>query len=164
MYKYCAKKKRKKKSQSRQSKRREWKKKFKKKNCPITSLRRLDTCHAQIQSRHLKRREWRKRQKKKMKVGHFGNFFSKGVRLEIFFANRIRKKIISYNFDWTANMFYSILLKICFYIVLGLFVFVWRLSWCFCWLMELYLLSLCFSILFLKFFLLDNNTHVLSKK
>jgi len=27
-----------------------------------------------------------------MKVGHFGNFFSKGVRLEFFFANRVRKK------------------------------------------------------------------------
>ena len=27
-----------------------------------------------------------------MKVGHFGIFFSKGVRLEFFFANRVRKK------------------------------------------------------------------------
>jgi len=37
----------------------------------------------------------KKTKKKKMKVGHFGNFFSKGVRLEIFFANRVRKKKIS---------------------------------------------------------------------
>jgi len=27
-----------------------------------------------------------------MKVGHFEIFFSKGVRLEFFFANRVRKK------------------------------------------------------------------------
>ena len=27
-----------------------------------------------------------------MKVGHFGKKFSKGVRLEFFFANRVRKK------------------------------------------------------------------------
>ena len=33
-----------------------------------------------------------KRKKPKMKVGYFGNFFSKGVRLEIFFGNRVRKK------------------------------------------------------------------------
>ena len=36
-----------------------------------------------------------KKKKPKMKVGHFGIFFSKGVRLEIFFANRVRKKIYS---------------------------------------------------------------------
>ena len=35
-----------------------------------------------------------KKKKPKMKVGHFGNFFSKGFRLEIFFANRVRKKKI----------------------------------------------------------------------
>jgi len=36
-----------------------------------------------------------KRTKKKipkMKVGHFGKFFSKGVRLEIFLGNRVGKK------------------------------------------------------------------------
>ena len=27
-----------------------------------------------------------------MKVGHFGKFFSKGVRLEIFLGNRVGKK------------------------------------------------------------------------
>jgi len=46
-------------------------------------------------SRHLKQREWGKRQQKKspkMKVGHFGIFFSKGVRLENIFGNRVRKK------------------------------------------------------------------------
>ena len=34
----------------------------------------------------------KKKKKPKMKVGHFGNFFSKGVIIEIFFANRVRKK------------------------------------------------------------------------
>jgi len=34
-----------------------------------------------------------KRKKPKMKVGHFEKKISKGVRLEIFFANRVRKKI-----------------------------------------------------------------------
>ena len=34
----------------------------------------------------------KKKKKPKMKVGHFEIFFSKGVRLEIFFANRVRKK------------------------------------------------------------------------
>ena len=34
----------------------------------------------------------KKKTKKKMRVGHFGKIFSKGVRLEIFFANRVRKK------------------------------------------------------------------------
>ena len=30
-----------------------------------------------------------------MKVGHFGKFFSKGVRLEIFLGNRVGKKKFS---------------------------------------------------------------------
>jgi len=34
----------------------------------------------------------KKKKKPKMKVGHFGIFFSKGVRLEIFFGNRVIKK------------------------------------------------------------------------
>jgi len=34
----------------------------------------------------------KKTKKKKMKVGHFKKKISKGVRLEIFFANRVKKK------------------------------------------------------------------------
>ena len=41
--------------------------------------------------------------KKKMKVGHFGKFFSKGVKLEIFFANRVRKKNSIYYFNNYCN-------------------------------------------------------------
>ena len=37
----------------------------------------------------------KKKKKPKMKLGNFGNFFSKGVRLEFFFANRVKKKKIS---------------------------------------------------------------------
>jgi len=33
----------------------------------------------------------KKEKKPKMKVGHFGKFFLKGVKLEIFFANRVKK-------------------------------------------------------------------------
>ena len=91
------------KSHSRQSKRREPKKKIKKKTVPSVSLWPTDTCQAKAYSRHLKRREWGKGQKKKipkMKVGHFGNFFSKGVRLEIFLGNRVGKKKIQ-NLNYT---------------------------------------------------------------
>ena len=68
------------------------KKKFKKKPSNHISLWRLDTCQPYIQSRHLKRREWRKRRRKKKTKNESGSFFSKGVRLKIFFANRVRKK------------------------------------------------------------------------
>jgi len=34
----------------------------------------------------------KKKKKPKMKVDHFGKFFLKGVRLEIFFGNRVKKK------------------------------------------------------------------------
>jgi len=49
-------------------------------------------------------RKMTKKKPPKMKVGHFGIFFSKGVKLEIFFGNRVRKKkfkikIYSYHFD-----------------------------------------------------------------
>jgi len=40
-----------------------------------------------------------KKKTPKMKVGHFEIFFSKGVRLENIFGNRVRKKKIREKFD-----------------------------------------------------------------
>jgi len=58
----------------------------------------------------LKRREWRKRQKKKpkMKVGHFEKKFSKGIRLEFFFANRIKKKNSHNHHIYILNKIYEL--------------------------------------------------------
>ena len=70
---------------------------LKKKRSNHVSLWRLDTCQPHIQSRHLKWREWRKRQKKKkpkIKVGHFGIFFSKGSDLKFFLQIGSEKKKI----------------------------------------------------------------------
>ena len=82
------------KSHSRQSKRREPKKKLKT-NRPISQP--VADCHVSGVSLFppFETAGMGKGQKKKipkMKVGHFGNFFAKGVRLEIFLGNRVGKK------------------------------------------------------------------------
>ena len=86
----------KKKSQSRHSKRRE-RKKIKKKK--VQSRQPVTVGHVSaiglvppFETAEMGKKT--KKKKPKMKVGHFGNFFSKGFRLEIFFANRVRKKKI----------------------------------------------------------------------
>jgi len=69
------------------------KKKFKKKTvqsrlCDVGHVSRADS-FPPFETAGMKKKT---KKKKKMKVGHFEIFFSKGVRLEFFFANRVRKK------------------------------------------------------------------------
>jgi len=87
------------------------KKKFKKKNRPITSA-----CDGWTRVGHRfspavsngGNGEKDKKKKPKMKVGHFGNFFSKGVRLEFFFGNRVRKKKFLTCCSYPLSSFFSL--------------------------------------------------------
>ena len=82
------------KSHSRQSKRREPKKKIKKKpshqsacaDCHVSGVGLFPPFETAGMGKRTKKKI------PKMKVGHFGKFFSKGVRLEIFLGNRVGKK------------------------------------------------------------------------
>jgi len=89
----------KKKSQSRHSKRRE-RKKIKKKK--VQSRQPVTVGHVSaiglvppFETAEMGKKT--KKKKPKMKVSHFGILFSKGVRLEIFFGNRVRKKKFTNN-------------------------------------------------------------------
>jgi len=93
MYKCCDKKKRKKKKVNPASQNGgNEKKKFKKKlsNHVAVTVGHVSRTHSipPFETTGMKK----KTKKIKMKVGHFGKKISKGVRLEIFFANRVRKK------------------------------------------------------------------------
>jgi len=96
IYKCCAKKKTKKKSQSRQSKRREWKKKIKKtvqSRQPVT-VGHVSSIHSvpPFETAGMKKKTEKKNQKWKWVI--LEKKISEGVRLEIFFANKVKKKIL----------------------------------------------------------------------